>query len=131
MKGLIIQSPHIDRILAGEKTWEIRGSNCKHRGPIALIKSGTNQIVGTCTVAGVEGPLTLQQMEATRQKHHSVRINDGSLPYAKTYAWVLENAKPLSRPVIYTKKPGAVVWVDLSMHPDRETLLAEQTSGNK
>jgi hypothetical protein len=41
MKGLIVKSPWIELILEGKKTWEIRGSNTKIRGPIALIKSGS------------------------------------------------------------------------------------------
>ena len=40
-KGLMIKSPWIDKILAGEKTWEIRGYTTETRGTIALIKSGS------------------------------------------------------------------------------------------
>lgn len=37
-RALVIASPHIDRILEGEKTWEMRSKNCRVRGPIGLIK---------------------------------------------------------------------------------------------
>jgi hypothetical protein len=30
------------------------------------------------------------------------------------YAWVLENARPLSAPIAYRHPPGAVTWVNLS-----------------
>jgi len=50
MKGLLINSPWIEMILEGKKTWEIRGANTKLRGPIALIKSGSGKVVGTCAI---------------------------------------------------------------------------------
>lgn len=34
MNGLIIKKQWLDKILAGEKTWELRGSNTKVRGRI-------------------------------------------------------------------------------------------------
>ena len=48
MKGLIIKSPWIDYILDKEKIWEIRGSSTTIRGPILLIKSGTDKVYGEC-----------------------------------------------------------------------------------
>jgi hypothetical protein len=50
-RGLIIGSPYIDWILAGKKTWEIRGSYTHVQGKIALIRSGSGLVVGTCEVA--------------------------------------------------------------------------------
>lgn len=41
MKEPLIKSPWIDYIFDGRKTWEIRGSNTKIRGSVALIKSGS------------------------------------------------------------------------------------------
>jgi hypothetical protein len=49
--GLVIKSPWIEKILAGETTWEIRGRNTKLRGRIALIKSRSGKIYGTCRIA--------------------------------------------------------------------------------
>ena len=43
-RGLLIQSPHIEKVLSGKKTWEIRGYASKIRGPIALIRSGTTKL---------------------------------------------------------------------------------------
>ena len=39
-RGLLIQSPHIEKVLSGKKTWEIRGYAAKIRGPIALHSIG-------------------------------------------------------------------------------------------
>jgi hypothetical protein len=56
MKGLIIRAPYVDWIVDGKKTWEIRGSATKVRGPLALIKGGSGTIVGTCTLSDVIAP---------------------------------------------------------------------------
>jgi len=59
MKGLLIKSPHIENILSGRKTWEIRGSTIKELNTtIALIKSGSGMVVGKCKIVAVHGPLT-------------------------------------------------------------------------
>ena len=58
MTGLIIRSPWIETILAGEKTWEIRSSNTNVRGPIARIRGGSGRVVGTCDLVDCIGPLT-------------------------------------------------------------------------
>lgn len=36
MKGIIIDAPWIDEILAGRKTWELRTKSWSHRGEVAL-----------------------------------------------------------------------------------------------
>jgi hypothetical protein len=58
MNGLVIRSPWVDMILAGEKTSEIRGKKTSIRGTIALIRGGSGLIVGTCELIDVVGPLT-------------------------------------------------------------------------
>lgn len=112
MRGLLIRSPWIDRILDGSKCWEIRGSNTGVRGTIALIKSGSGKIVGTCDLVHVLGPLTLQNI-----RENASKLGGGadliSLPYQKTYAWVLKNAKTLEEALPYKHPPGAIIWVKL------------------
>jgi hypothetical protein len=44
LSGLLIRSPHIDWILAGNKTWEIRGSSTVKRGRVALIVTAAHRI---------------------------------------------------------------------------------------
>jgi len=57
MKGLVIKSPWIEKILAGEKTWELRTRAVRERGTIALIKGGSGTIVGTCSILDCLGPV--------------------------------------------------------------------------
>ncbi len=68
LSGLLIRSLYIDWILAGSKTWEIRGSSTAKRDRIALIQSGTGTVVGVAELVGVEGPLTLRGLVANARK---------------------------------------------------------------
>ena len=84
MKGLIIRPPWIDLILDDVKSWEIRGSNPKVRGEIALIQSGTKTVVGVAELVDSR-PLSLEDyLEA--EPFHCIRSN-GDLPYPQTFAW--------------------------------------------
>ena len=67
-RALLVRTPHVDRILAGRKTWEIRGSRTAVRGPIGLVKSGSGLIVGTCDLVDVIGPLTLPELKRHARK---------------------------------------------------------------
>ena len=62
-KGLVIKSPAIDKILLGIKTWEMRSKSTQVRGPIALIKKGSGQIVGIANLVDVKGPLMLKSVQ--------------------------------------------------------------------
>ena len=110
MKGLIIRLPWIDSILDGVKSWEIRGSNTNVRGTIALIQSGTKTIVGVAELVDAR-PLSRKEYLQS-ETFHCIRTT-GELPYPKTYAWVLANAKRLPQPVPYVHPQGAILWVNL------------------
>jgi len=108
--GLLILKEPLDKILAGTKTWEIRGKRTDRRGPIALIESKSGHVVGTCEVVDVEGPLSLAKLQRNAMR---TGFRPTELPYATTYGWVLRNARRLSEPVPYTHPSGAVIWVRL------------------
>lgn len=112
MKGLIIKSPWIEYILSGGKTWEIRGSNTKIRGKVYLIKSGSGYIYGTAEIIDcIE--LSLEQYQSAYNMHRLPLEFLDQLPYRHTYAWVLKNAKLLSKPLKYKHPQGAVIWVNI------------------
>ena len=114
MKALIIREPWIGKILAGEKTWELRGSETTIRGLIGLIQSGTGTVVGTCEIESVVGPLSLNQLKRNTRKHAvPARSFDQGSRYKNTYAWVIKSARPLPRSVKYVHPQGAVIWVNL------------------
>ena len=113
MRALLVRDPWIDLILAGKKTWEIRGAATSVRGRIGLIRSGSGEISGTADLVACEGPLDLAALRR-HQRKHKVPIADlrGVLErYERPHAWVVEHARRLRRPVPYEHPSGAVIWV--------------------
>jgi len=108
--ALIIREEPLSKILAGTKTWEIRGSATKRRGRIALVQSKSGLVVGTCDLVDVVGPLSLGELR--RASRRSGFMPD-RLPYASTHAWAVRNARRLRTPVAYEHPAGAVIWVKL------------------
>jgi len=115
-RALLVRSPFVERILAGRKTWEIRGSKTNVREKIGLIRSGSGRIVGTCEIIGVIGPLSLAELRRNAHKIGARADEITKRPYATTYAWVIKNAKPLRRPISYRHPSGAIRWVKLGHH---------------
>jgi len=113
--GLVIDTPHIDRILAGEKVWEMRSSRTATRGLIALIRKGSGKVVGVARLMDVLGPLSLEERLAAIDRH---RIDEARLRSGEVdkwdHAWVLEDATRLDDPVSYEHPSGAVIWVRLT-----------------
>ncbi|MGZ8159340.1 MAG: ASCH domain-containing protein [Methylobacter sp.] len=124
-KGLVIKSPYIDRILAGTKTWEMRSSTTSVRGPIALIKQGSGQVVGIANLADVKGPLSKQDKLKFIDKHQISldQLESGETDKWDT-VWVLEDAQPLIIPVRYQHPNGAVIWVKLDHEVQGKLALA-------
>jgi len=100
-------------ILDGKKTWEIRGRATHVRGRIGLIRGGSGLVVGTCELVDVVGPLTLADLRSNARKAGLEPEELALLPYKKTYAWVLRDAKKLHPSHPYRHPSGAVIWVRL------------------
>ena len=111
MKGLIIKRPWIDFVLDGTKTWEIRGSNTKIRGEIELIQSGSGLVVGKAELIDCK-ELSLPEYQSSSDKHHIIDGLD-SLPYKRTFAWILKNPIRYEKPRPYKHPNGAIIWVNL------------------
>lgn len=105
-RGLLILKEPLDKILAGTKTWEIRGKATTRRGPIALIESKSGHVVGTCEVVDVVGPLSLAKL---RRNASRTGLRPSQLPYSTTYAWVVRDARRLPQPIPYRHPSGAVI----------------------
>lgn len=110
MKALIIKKPWVDYILDGKKTWEIRGSKTNIRGQIELIQSGSGLVVGSCEIIDCR-ELTIEDYKSNIDKHNIQEVT--TLPYKKTYAWIISNAKRYTEPKKYKHPQGAIIWVNL------------------
>jgi hypothetical protein len=122
MRALLIRHPWIDKILDGEKTWEIRGSATSIRGTIGLVPSGSGTVIGVCDVVDCVGPLTAEAYRKNAKKAgmHPSEANLGW--YRQTYAWVMTKPRYLKRPVPYQHPQGAVIWVCLDDKLERQIL---------
>lgn len=110
MKALIVKKPWIDYILNGCKIWEIRGSKTNIRGQIELIQSGSGLVVGSCEIVDCK-ELTIKDYKNNIHKHNIQAVT--TLPYKKTYAWIISNAKRYAEPKKYKHPQGAIIWVNL------------------
>lgn len=113
MNWLIIKKQWLDKILAGEKTWELRGSNTKVRGRIWLIASKSGVVSGTCDLVDSIGPLSLKQLQTNAAKHGVSAEEFTEADDKKFFAWVLDGVKILEKPEPYTHPQGAIIWVKL------------------
>jgi hypothetical protein len=120
MRALVIRRPWIDKIVDGGKTWEIRGSRTSVRGLTALVASGSGTVIGVCDLVDCIGPLTSTQFRRNAKKA-GMRPSEATLGYYRqTYAWVVNNARRLARPVEYRHPSGAVIWVLLEPAVERK-----------
>ena len=119
MYGLIIKKKWLDKILSGEKTIEVRGSNTKHVGErIFLLESGTHLVRGTCIIMNT---FSMSCSDWCKEAaHHCVNLTYKELTkkYQTPYAWQLTDVKDLSTNEFYYDHPkGAVIWVkDVKLH---------------
>jgi hypothetical protein len=111
--GLIVREPYASLIVDGKKVWEIRKRKAHHRGPLGIVTGG--RLIGQADLVGVEGPFSVEELLAHREKHRAeeafLRAYAGEGPL---FAWVLENAFRYEKPLYVPKKPGRVMFVDLS-----------------
>jgi len=78
LSALIIDTPHIDHILSGGKTWEMRSRRTKKRELIALIKKGSGTVVGVAEIFDSLGPFSKDEMLTYELKHRMTpeRLNE-------------------------------------------------------
>jgi hypothetical protein len=114
LSGLVIDTPHINNILSGGKTWEMRTSHTHKTGLIALLRKGSGLVVGIAEVTGSIGPLSRDEILANSSKHMIPRqMLDDPAVGKWNHAWTLQGVRSLARPISYVHPKGAVIWVTL------------------
>jgi hypothetical protein len=106
--ALTVKKEWLDLILAGKKTWEIRGTSTDRRGLIHFAQSGSGQLRGRAKLVGCR-----QLDRDTFMQHkrfHQIR-NVKMVKYKKIWAWILKDAEPHDMPFDYSHKQGAVIFV--------------------
>jgi hypothetical protein len=119
LRALLIRRPYVEDILAGRKTWEIRGSRIGIRETIALVASGSGTVIGVCEVVDCIGTLTQDQFRKNASKAGMPKKKAILGWYRQTFAWVLAKPKYLKKPVSYKHPYGAMAWakLDRSVEP--------------
>ena len=112
MKGLIIKPYWGNKILKGEKIWEIRGTNTKHRGHTEIIYSGSGHVYGGANLVD-SFKISRAIFETSRDKHQIEPWRFDLGRYKEIFAWVFEDAQLYRSPIPYTHPQGAVIWVNL------------------
>ncbi len=109
---ILIMNPEWgEKILKGEKTWEVRRSATNHIERIKIAYSKTKKSFGEVNLVKCI-PLTKELFEKNVDKHC---IHDSweqvTARYPNPVAWVMEKPQMYKTPVPYTPHQGAVVWV--------------------
>ena len=108
--ALVVKKRWLDKILDGEKDWEIRSSTTKHRGWMFFAQSkATGQLLGRARLVDC---FELSADEFGAHAHWHCVAKWSSVKYKKVFAWVLEPAERFDKPFAYVHRPGAVVWVN-------------------
>lgn len=110
-RALIIKKEYLDKILSGEKTWEMRSRATKICEKIGLIESGSGLIVGECWLLGSLSPIEKEFSYFATKKFHCV--NDFSLLKKWKHPWLIDLAKRYDNPIPYKHPKGAVIWVKI------------------
>ena len=111
--GLVIREPWISKILAREKTWEMRSTAVRKRERIALIRKGGGLVVGTAWLIDSRPPLTRENYMDYCDKHAiPVGMLDEVIRNKWVHPWVLADARRLPRLVPY-RHGGGVTFVTL------------------
>ena len=112
MRILLLKQEWGERILSGEKTWEIRGSDTKIRGRIAVAYSKSSKKFGEATLSD-SFPLTEELFENNPEKHCLPGTWEDVLKvYKNPVVWELTEAVLYDEPVPYIHPRGAVIWVN-------------------
>lgn len=111
-RALIIRRPHIDKILSGEKIWEMRSKPTKVRGRIGLIEAGSGLIVGECEILGVGESIKNFNLGYGQHFH---RVEDLSLLDKWHIPWIMGNPVRYKEPIPYDHPKGAVIWVKVDI----------------
>jgi hypothetical protein len=116
--GLVIASPWIEKILAGEKSWEIRSTSNLRSERIALCEKG-GPIVATAVIAP---SIRIAPGDFDRYfDKHRVPADVLAELYGgdPVFAWPLSDVRRLDPPVEY-EHVGGGSWVTLSAGSVRE-----------
>lgn len=118
-RTLMIMREPLAQIFGGVKTWEVRTQRTTKSGRIALSEKGAAQIVGSCILHGVIGPLSLAEMRRSARRMGMTRTrasaywSEMKADGRQVFAWELRGVRRFRSPVPFKNPSGAVTWAKL------------------
>lgn len=111
---LVVAKPWASLLVNGDKTWELRTTSTKVRGPIGIASKGTGTIIGAVSLVDAHGPFTPEEISRYRDLHRVPDSDTATYSGPKgLYAWEMTGAMRFETPVPYRHPQGAVIWVRL------------------
>lgn len=115
---LIVKDKWLNKIVEGTKRVELRKSSTSIRGRIGL---GYNkQLRATCNLVDS----FFVSAEWKSQNVHLHQCDDSSVLDKYSYAWVLDDVKPVEVPTHYNHKQGCMIWILLEDDKIEDTVVA-------
>ncbi len=107
--ALVVKKQWLDRIFAGGKDWEIRGSSTARRGWIHFAESRAGgKLVGRARLVDCL-PVPRSSFMEHMSRHYVPSLSE--VPYKRIFAWVLKEAERFKKPFVYKHRLGAVIWI--------------------
>ena len=117
--GLVIRKEHLDNILNGLKSVELRKQNTKKRHKIALCNKG--KIYGFAQIVdSYQVPRTQLLTPQWEMKHRATKfLQRGSYSKEESlWVWELSDVQKLAMPIDYVHPRGAIIWVDINVEDE-------------
>jgi hypothetical protein len=109
---LVVAEPWASLLVDGDKTWELRTTSTKVRGPIGIAAKGTGTIIGAVHLVDVHGPFTRDEIAPYEHLHRVPASSTSTYSGPKgLYAWEVTGTVRFETPVAYRHPHGAVIWV--------------------
>jgi hypothetical protein len=111
---LVVAEPWASLLVDGDKTWELRTTSTKARGPIGIAAKGTGTIVGAVELVDVHGPYSRAEIAPYEDLHRVPASATSTYSGPRgLYGWEVTGAHRFDPPVPYHHPQGAVIWVRL------------------
>lgn len=112
--GLVILEEHLNKILHGRKTMELRSMHNRQLGMIALIKKGSGKIYGVAEIVESIGPMSFNEFCDSAHEHAiAPEMLREIFEKGWNHGWRLRNVVTIKSPVSYIHRRGAVIKVKL------------------
>ncbi|CAK9097637.1 MutS protein-like 4 [Durusdinium trenchii] len=111
--ALTVKSQWLALLLSGEKTWEIRTKNCRVRGDVAVMASGSSFVYGFVEIVDCQ---KRSPAELSGGKRFHLVPDDEIEKYTNgqaAYAWVISRPRILVRPLAVRRAQSSINWVKL------------------